>query len=73
MYFPSSENNVAVRIEMLGDEIDSLTEFDVLTGETVAERNRIGIFPASHYVTSSDKLRRAVASIEKELDGRLKS
>lgn len=57
---------------MFGDEIDSLTEFDVLTGETVAERNHIGIFPASHYVTSSDKLRRAVTSIEKELDGRLK-
>lgn len=70
--FPASENNVAVRIEMFGDEIDSLTEFDVLTGETVAERNHIGIFPASHYVTSSDKLRRAVTSIEKELDGRLK-
>lgn len=70
--FPASENNVAVRIEMFGDEIDSLTEFDVLTGETVAERNHIGIFPASHYVTSSDKLRRAVTSIEKELDGRLR-
>ncbi len=70
--FPASENNVAVRIEMFGDEIDSLTEFDVLTGETVAERNHIGIFPASHYVTSSDKLRRAVGSIEKELEGRLK-
>ncbi len=69
--FPASENNVAVRIEMFGDEIDSLTEFDVLTGETVAERNHIGIFPASHYVTSSDKLRRAVGSIEKELEGRL--
>ena len=70
--FPASENNIAVRIEMFGDEIDSLTEFDVLTGETVAERNHIGIFPASHYVTSSDKLRRAVGAIEKELDERLK-
>ncbi len=70
--FPASENNVAVRIEMFGDEIDSLTEFDVLTGETVAERNHIGIFPASHYVTSSEKLRHAVGTIEKELDERLK-
>ncbi len=70
--FPASENNVAVRIEMFGDEIDSLTEFDVLTGETVAERNHIGIFPASHYVTSSKKLRHAVGTIEKELDERLK-
>ncbi len=58
--FPASENNIAVRIEMFGDEIDSLTEFDVLTGETVAERNHISIFPASHYVTSSDKLRKAI-------------
>ncbi|WP_302482490.1 excinuclease ABC subunit UvrB [uncultured Dialister sp.] len=70
--FPASENNVAVRIEMFGDEVDSLTEFDVLTGETVAERNHIGIFPASHYVTSSDKLKKAIGSIEQELDGRLK-
>ena len=70
--FPASENNIAVRIEMFGDEIDSLTEFDVLTGETVAERNHIGIFPASHYVTSSDKLRKAITSIEAELDQRLK-
>ncbi len=70
--FPASENNVAVRIEMFGDEIDSLTEFDVLTGETVAERNHIGIFPASHYVTSSEKLRHAVGTIEEELRGRLK-
>ncbi len=70
--FPASENNVAVRIEMFGDEIDSLTEFDVLTGETVAERNHIGIFPASHYVTSSEKLRHAVGTIEKELEERLK-
>ncbi len=70
--FPASENNVAVRIEMFGDEIDSLTEFDVMTGETVAERNHIGIFPASHYVTSSEKLRHAVGTIEEELRGRLK-
>ena len=43
-----------------------------LLGETVAERNHIGIFPASHYVTSSDKLKKAIGSIEQELDGRLK-
>lgn len=70
--FPASENNIAVRIEMFGDEIDSLTEFDVLTGEMVAERNHIGIFPASHYVTSSDKLRKAITSIEEELQQQLK-
>lgn len=50
--FPASANNVAVRIEMFGDEIDSLSEFDVLTGDIVSERDHIGIFPASHYVTT---------------------
>lgn len=70
--FPAASNNTAVRIELFGDEIDSLSEFDVLTGKTVAERNHIAIFPASHYVTSSDKLRRAIGTIEEELEGRLK-
>lgn len=70
--FPAASNNTAVRIEMFGDEIDRLTEFDVLTGETVAERNHIAIFPASHYVTTGPKLKRAITSIEKELDEGLK-
>jgi excinuclease ABC subunit B len=70
--FPASSNNTAVRIEMFGDEIDRLTEFDVVTGETVAERNHIAIFPASHYVTTSEKLLRAEQSIEEELTVRLK-
>ena len=70
--FPASSNNTAVRIEMFGDEIDRLTEFDVVTGETVAERNHIAIFPASHYVTTSEKLLRAEQSIEEELTERLK-
>ena len=70
--FPAASNNTAVRIEMFGDEIDRMTEFDVLTGETVAERNHIAIFPASHYVTTGPKLKRAITSIEKELDERLK-
>lgn len=70
--FPASEKNIAIRIEMFGDEVDTLTEFDVLTGETVAERDHIGIFPASHYVTTSGKMARAIHSIEEELGGRLK-
>ena len=70
--FPAASNNTAVRIEMFGDEIDRLSEFDVLTGETVAERNHIAIFPASHYVTTSEKMRRAQVSIEAELQERLK-
>lgn len=70
--FPASANNVAVRIEMFGDEIDSLSEFDVLTGDIVSERDHIGIFPASHYVTTSGKLKKAMISIEAELEYRLK-
>lgn len=70
--FPAASNNTAVRIEMFGDEIDRLSEFDVLTGETVAERNHIAIFPASHYVTTSEKMLRAEQSIEAELEERLK-
>lgn len=70
--FPASEKNIAIRIEMFGDEVDTLTEFDVLTGEAVAERDHIGIFPASHYVTTSGKMARAIHSIEAELGGRLK-
>ncbi len=70
--FPASANHTAVRIEMFGDEIDRLTEFDVVTGETVAERNHIAIFPASHYVTTSEKMLRAEQSIEEELTERLK-
>ena len=70
--FPASANNVAVRIEMFGDEIESLSEFDVLTGDIVSERDHIGIFPASHYVTTSGKLKKAMISIEAELEDRLK-
>ena len=70
--FPAASNNSAVRIEMFGDEIDRLSEFDVLTGETLAERNHIAIFPASHYVTTSAKLRRAEQTIEEELNERVK-
>lgn len=70
--FPASSNNTGVRIEMFGDEIDRLTEFDIVSGETVSERNHIGIFPASHYVTTSDKMKRAVQTIGEELAERLK-
>lgn len=70
--FPAASNNSAVRIEMFGDEIDRLSEFDVLTGEELSERNHIAIFPASHYVTTTDKMRRAEVSIEAELEQRLK-
>ena len=62
---------VAVRIELYGDEIESIREFDPLTGEVVARRDDVVIFPASHYVTPAEQMKAAVARIEAELEGRV--
>lgn len=62
----------AVRVEMFGDEIDRITEVDMLTGEIIAERQEVGIYPASHYVTTRDRIKRAAETIEEELEERLK-
>lgn len=70
--FPASSSERAIRIELFGDEIDRITEIDVLTGEVVGERSHVAIFPASHYATSKEKLRRAIVSIEEELEERYK-
>lgn len=69
--FPVSRSEQAVRVEFFGDEIDRITEIDVLTGEITAERDHIAIFPATHFVTSEQTLRRAIESIEQELEERL--
>lgn len=61
----------AVRIEMFGDEIDRIVEVDMLTGELLKELDQVGIYPASHYVTTKDRIRAAVESIEVELEARL--
>ena len=61
----------AVRVEMFGDEIESIREIDPLTGEVTATRNHISIFPASHYITSREDMQMAVASIREELNERL--
>ena len=61
----------AVRLEMFGDEIESIREINPLTGEVTATRNHISIFPASHYVTSREDMQMAVASIREELKERL--
>lgn len=70
--FPASNTDRAIRIEFFGDEIEKITEFDVLTGEVIGRRNHVAIFPASHYVTTAEKLKRAIKSIEEELEQRLK-
>ncbi len=61
----------AVRVEFFGDEVDSIKEFDPVTGEILAKRNHISIFPASHYVTSKEAMKKALVSIEEELEDRL--
>lgn len=70
--FPASRSEQAIRVEFFGDEIERITEIDVLTGEILGERDHIAIFPASHFVTREDKLRLAIKSIEAELEERLK-
>ena len=68
---PAGYGEKAIRIELFGDEVDALVEFDVLTGEVLARRNHVAIFPASHYVTSRENLERAMGDIRIELEERL--
>jgi len=70
--FPSSQSENAVRIEFFGDEIDRITEINVLTGEILGERSHIAIYPNSHYATTNEKMKRAIGQIQKELDERVK-
>ena len=70
--FPSSSNETAIRVEFFGDEIERITEINALTGEVKGLRSHVAIFPASHYVTTKDKMDRAIQSIENELEERLR-
>ncbi|RCX19033.1 excinuclease ABC subunit B [Fontibacillus phaseoli] len=69
--FPASKGEQAVRVEFFGDEIERITEIDVLTGELVGEREHIAIFPASHFVTQEETMKVALTNIERELEERL--
>ena len=69
--FPAASTERAVRIEFFGDEIDRLTEIDVLTGEKKAELSHIAIFPASHYVVPREKMIEAAANIRQEMEERV--
>lgn len=69
--FPASKSEHAVRIELFGDEIERITEIDVLTGEIIGEREHVAIFPASHFVTSEETMKRALVHIEQQLEQRL--
>ncbi|WP_055078389.1 excinuclease ABC subunit UvrB [Lagierella massiliensis] len=70
--FPAYEEKHSVRVEFFGDEIDRITEIDALTGEIIAERNHVAIYPASHFATSQEKVKRALGTIEEELEERIK-
>ncbi|HWR42467.1 excinuclease ABC subunit UvrB [Sporomusa sp.] len=69
--FPAAYGEKALRIELFGDEVERILEIDTLTGEIIAERKHIAVYPASHYVTSRENMLRAVQDIEGELDDRL--
>ncbi len=70
--FPAGTSNRAMRVEFFGDEIERITEIDSVTGEILGYRSHLSVFPASHYATSGDKLKKAVQTISEELEERLK-
>ena len=70
--YPSDESESAIRVEFWGDEIEKISEINPLTGKTIATRNHVMIFPNSHYVTTEDKMERAIGTIEEELQERIK-
>lgn len=69
--FPASSNDTAIRVEFFGDEIDRITEINVVTGEVKSRITHAAIFPASHYVVGNDKVTEAVKEIERELQERI--
>ncbi|CEO35138.1 excinuclease ABC subunit UvrB [Paraclostridium sordellii] len=69
--FPANTDERAIRIEFFGDEIDRITEIDYLTGKIVGLRNHVVIFPASHYVTTQERIDKAIVEIEDELKERI--
>ena len=69
---PANEAETAIRVEFFGDEIDRITQIDVLTGEILGELEHAAIFPASHYVVPAEQIRRAADAIEKELEERVR-
>jgi excinuclease ABC subunit B len=70
--FPAYEESKAVRIEFFGDTVDAITEIDPLRGKVVRRLEKITIYPASHYVTTSGRVKRAIVTIQEELEERLK-
>ncbi|WP_139822683.1 excinuclease ABC subunit UvrB [Tuberibacillus sp. Marseille-P3662] len=71
--FPASRDEHCIRVEFFGDEIDRITEIDALTGEVMGTRDHVAIFPASHFVTREEKMKKAIKNIEAELQDTLKA
>ncbi|MFT8364099.1 MAG: excinuclease ABC subunit UvrB [Sporolactobacillus sp.] len=71
--FPASRDDHCLRVEFFGDEIERITELDPLTGEIVGERDHVAIYPASHFVTGQEKMKRAIVNIKQELQQQLAS
>ena len=69
--YPSSQSEAAIRVEFWGDEIEKISEINPLTGKPIGTRNHVLIPPASQYVTSKDKMERAIVTIEQELEERI--
>src|SRR5690606_1841612 len=69
--FPASRDEHCLRVEFFGDEIDRIREVDALTGEILGDREHVAIYPASHYVTREEIMKKAIANIEQELEERL--
>ncbi len=69
--FPASRDEHCIRVEFFGDEIDRIREVDALTGEILGDRNHVSIFPASHFVTREEKMKKAIVNIQAELEERL--
>lgn len=70
--YPSDQSEAAIRVEFWGEEVEKIQEINPLTGKPIAERKHVMVFPNSHYVTTSDKMERALGTIEEELQERIK-
>lgn len=69
--FPAGDDEKAIRVEFFGDEIDRITEIDYITGKIIGTRSHVAIFPASHYVTTPERIEEAIKRIEAELEERI--
>ena len=69
--YPSNEEEKAIRVEFWGDTVENIFEINPLTGKTIGSRNHVMVFPNSHYVTTKDKMERALVTIEEEMEERV--